>query len=56
MHRRGINMRYLGMIANIIDESHDKKLDHVKVGHCNFFYSYELQKWTYLFVLASCHT
>ncbi|CAI2187484.1 5112_t:CDS:10, partial [Funneliformis geosporum] len=30
MHRRGINMRYLGMIANIIDESQDKKLDHVK--------------------------
>ncbi|GBB98318.1 hypothetical protein RclHR1_00320013 [Rhizophagus clarus] len=30
MHRRGINMRYLGMIANIMDESQDKKLDHVK--------------------------
>ncbi|CAG8622887.1 12933_t:CDS:2 [Acaulospora colombiana] len=32
MHRRGINMRYLGMIASIIDESQDHKLDHVKVG------------------------
>ncbi|CAG8753892.1 16854_t:CDS:10, partial [Racocetra persica] len=30
MHRRGINMRYLGMIANIINESQDHKLDHVK--------------------------
>ncbi|CAG8711149.1 7050_t:CDS:2, partial [Acaulospora morrowiae] len=30
MHRRGINMRYLGMITNIIEESQDHKLDHVK--------------------------
>ncbi|CAG8475236.1 13960_t:CDS:10 [Gigaspora rosea] len=30
MHRRGINMRYLGMIANIINESQDHKLDHIK--------------------------
>ncbi|CAB4399183.1 unnamed protein product [Rhizophagus irregularis] len=30
MHRRGINMRYLGIIANVMDESQDKKLNHVK--------------------------
>ncbi|CAG8468885.1 11169_t:CDS:2 [Diversispora eburnea] len=31
MHRRGINMRYLGIIANIVNELEDHKLDHIKV-------------------------
>ncbi|KAG9299129.1 hypothetical protein G9A89_020442 [Geosiphon pyriformis] len=30
MHRRGINMRYLGMIASLADDSHDKNMEHIK--------------------------
>ncbi|CAJ0921058.1 14866_t:CDS:10 [Entrophospora sp. SA101] len=30
MHRRGINMRYLGTIAKILYESTDRKLDHIR--------------------------